>query len=212
MMNNVIDKHGIFERLGSEGPVLMELGCGPRKRNARAIGIDALDFPCVDIVGDVYDVLQRFSAGSVDEVYAYHFIEHVDDINKLMRELSRIMKADGLIEFVAPHFSNPYFYSDPTHRSLFGLYTFCYFSVDSPFQRAVPTYQKDILFRLERADLIFKSSRPFYIRYAMKSLIGKLFNSCSYMKEFYEENLCYLFPCYEIRYRLHRIAAPKEQA
>jgi ubiquinone/menaquinone biosynthesis C-methylase UbiE len=136
----------------------------------------------------------------------------VDDINGLMLELFRVLKPDGRAEFVAPHFSNPYFYSDPTHRRYFGLYTFCYFSAGSPFRRTVPAYQKELSFRLERVDLLFKSARPFYVRYALKSLVGKLFNSCYYMKELYEENFCYLFPCYEIRYRLRRIETTRVHA
>jgi len=209
-MNNVIDKHGLLRKQIIPDPLVLELGCGSRKRTAGAIGIDALDYPDVDIVGEVYDVLRQFPSGCVNQVYAYHFIEHVDDIDKLMVELSRVLKPDGLVEFVAPHFSSPYFYSDPTHRSFFGLYTFCYLSVGSPFRRKVPTYQKNLPFKLERVDLRFKSPRPFFIRYALKTFIGKFFNSCNFMKELYEENFCYLFPCYEICYQLRRLEAETE--
>lgn len=204
-MSNVIDKHGFLEKLNSFSPIILELGCGSRKRNASALGIDALDYPTVDIVGDVYDVLQQFPSSRVDEVYACHFIEHVDDINKLMSELTRVIKPGGLVEFIAPHFSNPYYYSDPTHRNFFGLYTFCYFSSGSPFRRMVPTYQKVLSFKLESVELRFKSASTFYIRYLLKSIIGKIFNSSSYMKELFEENFCYIFPCYEICYRLRRV-------
>jgi SAM-dependent methyltransferase len=210
-MSKIIDKFGLIENSSHSSPLVLELGCGPRKRTAGAIGIDVLDYPGVDLVGDVYDVLRKFLAGCVDEVYAYHFIEHVDDVNKLMSELSRVLKPNGLVEFIAPHFSNPYFYSDATHRSFFGLYTFCYLSVDSPFWCKVPTYKKDLFFKLERVDLRFKSARPFFIRCVLKSLIGKIFNSCNYMKELYEENLCYLFPCYEVCYRLRRVEVLTEQ-
>jgi len=204
-VGNIIDKIGLLQNFTYSSPLVLELGCGPRKRISGAIGIDALDYPGVDLVGDVFDVLRQFASGCVDQVYAYHFIEHIDDVHLLMSELSRIVKVYGVVEFVAPHFSNPYFYSDPTHRCFFGLYTFCYLSIGSPFSRQVPAYQKDLLFRLECADLRFKSAKPFYVRYALKLLIGKIFNSCNYMKEFYEENLCYIFPCYEICYRLRRV-------
>ena len=203
-MSGVIDRRGLLNNLPSTTPLLLELGCGSRKRNAVAVGIDVLDYPEVDLVGDIYDVLRKIPSGCVDEVYGNHFIEHVSDIYLLMSELSRVMKANGVVEFIAPHFSNPYFYSDPTHRGFFGLYTFCYLSSNSPFARQVPTYQNALLFRLERVDLRFKSPRPFFVRYALKSAIGRIFNSSSYMKELYEENFCYLFPCYEICYRLRR--------
>lgn len=201
----VVDKKNYFSKINSESRIELELGCGSRKRNKAAIGIDMLDYPDVDIVGDIYDVLALFQNQSIDIVYAYHFIEHVESIGNLMSELFRILKPNGLIDFVAPHFSNPYFYSDPTHRSFFGLYTFCYFSIYSPFSRQVPAYQNESMFKLESVDLRFKSDPPFYIRYGLKMIIGKIFNSCYYMKELYEENFCYLMPCYEVCYKLRRI-------
>ncbi len=182
----------------------LELGCGNRKRHRQAIGIDMLDYPDVGIVGDIYEALALFPDQSVDAVYSYHFVEHIPDVPKLLLELARIVKSRGLVEFVAPHFSNPYFYSDPTHRSFFGLYTFCYFADKSPFSREVPTYGNTINFGIDGIDLIFKSARPFIIRYGIKKVIGSLFNSCIFMKELYEENFSHIFPCYEVRYILKR--------
>lgn len=200
----MIDKHDVMKDLGKGGPVVLELGCGNRKRNRQAIGVDMLDYPDVDIVGDVYEVLASFPTQSVDAVYSYHFVEHVPDVRKLLSELARIVKPNGYVEFVAPHFSSPYFYSDPTHRIFFGLYTFCYFANRSPFARHVPTYGYKTEFKIAKVDLIFKSARPFYFRYGIKRVVGSIFNSCNFMKELYEENFCYLFPCYEVRYILQR--------
>jgi SAM-dependent methyltransferase len=194
-----------IDSLISQGkPIILELGCGNRKRNTGAIGIDMLDYPAVDIVGDVYAVLHSFPDGSVDQVQSHHFIEHVSDVPRLLAELARIVKPNGTVLFVAPHFSNPYFYSDPTHRSFFGLYTFCYYSSGSPFSRQVPTYGYKLDFRIENVDLGFKSASPFLGRHGFKRFIGFVFNSCTYMKELYEENFCYIFPCYEVKYVLCR--------
>jgi SAM-dependent methyltransferase len=200
----VVDKHNLLDRLLQSKHTVVEMGCGQKKRHAGAIGIDALDYPCVDIVGDVYEILANFPSASVDEVYSFHFIEHVADVPKLLAELARIVKPSGKVEFVAPHFSNPYFYSDPTHRSFFGLYTFCYYTSESPFARWVPSYGYQTRFSLIAVDLVFKSGRPFYIRHGIKRAIGSFFNSCTYLKELYEENFCYLFPCFELKYQLRR--------
>ena len=200
----LIDKKNILPTADSISKIELELGCGNSKRNRQAIGIDMLDYPDVDIVGDVYEVLASFPTKSVDAVYSYHFVEHVPDVPKLLAELARIVKPNGYVEFVAPHFSNPYFYSDPTHHSCFGLYTFCYFASKSPFSRHVPTYGNKPEFKITEVDLVFKSPRPFIVRYGIKRLIGSLFNSCNYLKELYEENFCFLFPCYEVRYILRR--------
>jgi len=199
-----LDKKNFLMKINNFPMVELELGCGENKRNQHAIGIDALDYPDVDIVGDIYQVLAAFPTQSVDAVYSYHFVEHVPDVPKLLAELARVIKPNGIVEFVAPHFSNPYFYSDPTHRSFFGLYTFCYFACKSPFSRQVPTYGHKLEFNIIKVDLVFKSARPFIFRYGVKRLFGVLFNSCNYLKELYEENLCYLFPCYEVRYILKR--------
>jgi ubiquinone/menaquinone biosynthesis C-methylase UbiE len=201
----VNDKNNLIPLLSTLESLSIELGCGANKRHANAVGIDALDYPCVNIVGDIYEVLAQFPSGSVDVVYSYHFVEHVENLNRLLAELSRIVKIGGYVEVVAPHFSNPYFYSDPTHRSFFGLYTFNYFSANSTFKRKVPTYQEKLNFKLDQVDLIFKSSPPFYLRHILKKTIGSFFNSCNYMKELYEENFCYLFPCFEVKYKLKRV-------
>jgi len=184
--------------------VKLELGCGEHKKIPDAIGIDALNYPGVDIVGDIFEVLRAFPATSVDAIYSFHFFEHIADLSALLDEMSRVLKTGGKLEIVVPHFSNPYFYSDPTHKTFFGLYTFCYFSSNTLFSRQVPTYGKAIEFELVAADLIFKSTRPFIVRHGIKKLFGKVFNCCIYMKEFYEENLCFLFPCYEIKYQLRK--------
>ncbi len=199
-----IDKKNVFRALRDIGYIELELGCGNNKRNQKAFGIDMLDYPDVDIVGDIYEVLAQFPSQSVDLVSSYHFVEHVPDVAMLLSELGRIVKPNGYVEFTVPHFSNPYFYSDPTHRNFFGLYTFCYYANTSFFSRKVPTYDYKVDFSLINVDLAFKSPQPFVFRYGLKRLIGSFFNSCIYMKEFYEENLCYLFPCYEIHYILRR--------
>lgn len=202
---SVLDKRNLLQGLSGFEPVALELGCGANKRIKNAIGIDAIDYACVDIVGDAMAVLKCFPVGSVTAVYSYHFFEHLPDVADMLDELARVMKPGGRLEVVVPHFSNPYFYSDYTHKSFFGLYTFSYLACEQMFKNRVPTYNKKQSFSLAELSLGFKSPRPFYGRYIFKKLIGTIFNSCPYLQEFYEENLCYLFPCYEIKYVLVRI-------
>ena len=203
-MTKIIDKKNIIKNIKSSDSLVIDLGCGSRKRNPQSVGIDILDYPEVDIVGDVVCVLQQFPDSCVSAVFAHHFIEHLIELDTLMNELERVVKVDGVIDFVAPHFSNPYFYSDPTHRAFFGLYTFCYLTDNSMFSRSVPTYQNKSTFIIERVELIFKSTRPFYFRHIIKRFVGAIFNSCNYLKEFYEENISSIFPCYEVRYILRK--------
>lgn len=121
-----------------------------------------------------------------------------------MTELTRILKSGAILKVVVPHFSNPYFYSDYTHRSFFGLYTFCYLTNNTMFKRKVPHYDVVLNMSINQVKLIFKSFRPFYFRWGLKRLLQAIFNLNVYTMEFYEENLCYIFPCYEIEYTLTR--------
>lgn len=196
------DKRNVIAEIHRLDKVKLELGCGERKRIQDSIGIDALDYPCVDIVGDVLEVLKHIPDASVQAIHAFHFMEHVEDLETLLSEIERIMLEDGTLEIVVPHFSNPYFYSDYTHRKHFGLYTLSYFARNSFFKRRVPSYQKKQCLELRAVTLNFKSSPPFYFRHLVKRLITMVVNMTNSTKEFYEENLCYIFPCYEIRYCL----------
>lgn len=196
------DKHHILKNIHVPGEMVLELGCGSRKHHKDAVGIDILDYDDVDIQGDVHSVLKEIPDNRIAAVYAYHFFEHVDDLKGLIREIERILQNDGRLEVVVPHFSNPYFYSDYTHTTHFGLYSFSYFARDDIFSRKVPRYQERTLFILEEVGLVFKSPRPFYIRWAIKKTFQFIFNLNTYLKELYEEFFCYLVPCYEIRYTL----------
>jgi hypothetical protein len=123
----------------------------------------------------------------------------------MLDAMSRLLTELGEIEIIVPHFAHPYFHSDPTHHGPgFGLYTMSYYARDPLFRRQVPGYVRRESLRLKRVDLRFKAARPFYGRYAVKRAIGAIFNSCRYMQELWEESLCYVFPCYEIRYVLVR--------
>lgn len=198
----IIDKKSVLLNIHAEKNVKLELGCGSKKQHDDAIGIDALDYPCVDIVGDIFDVLKKIPDETIHEIYSYHFFEHIDDLSKLVNELERVLVKKGKLKVVVPHFSNPYYYSDYTHKSQFGLYTFSYFAVDKILSRRVPTYEKSPVFNLIKVNLIFKSPRPFYFRWLYKKILQYVFNMNNYMKELYEENFCYFFPCYEIQYEM----------
>jgi ubiquinone/menaquinone biosynthesis C-methylase UbiE len=203
--SRVVDRQGLLARLAEREHVEIELGCGASKRNPQAIGVDALELPGVDLVGDAFDVLAALPASSVDRASSYHFFEHVDDLPRLLDELARVMKRGGELVVVTPHFSNPYFYSDYTHRRTFGLYTFAYLAKCELFARAVPSYGVSPRFEVVDVRLGFRSARQFPVRYGIKRAIGSVVNLTRWTKEFWEENLCWLFPCYEVECRLRRL-------
>ncbi len=197
---SLTDKSRAIERLHQGQCTALELGCGPRKRHAGAIGIDRLDYVGVDLVGDVLEALRSLPSACVQSVYAYHFFEHVADLPPLLEEVARVLRPNGCLDVEVPHFANPYFYSDPTHVKFFGLYTFSYLSKDDLFHRRVPQYGRRPIFELVDVRLDFDS--PFLLRGMVKRALGSLFNLTRWLQEFYEENLCYVFPCYQLHFSL----------
>lgn len=183
--------------LNSSSPLIVELGCGPTKHEGR-IGIDRLDLPGVSIVADLEQGLPFFPDNSVDIIYSKSFLEHINNLEGLMHDIWRILKPTGRKKLFVPHFSNPYYYSDYTHTRFFGLYSFQYFSkYHSPYKRQVPTFYHDFSFQVESLSLVFRS--PWRSRRIIKRMAQKLFNLNPWCQEFYEENLCYLIPCYGIQ-------------
>ena len=186
-----INLKGIIE---SGEKVAIELGCGKKKKMGY-IGIDQKDFPNVDIVTDLEEGLAFLPDNSVDEIHCKSVLEHIINFEQLMREMIRVLKNQGKAHIFVPHFSNPYYYSDYTHKRFFGLYTFYYF-VDPEHQlkRKVPNFYSDIRIKILSQRLIFKS--PFWLRRQLKKLLSFIFNAHRSLSEFYEENLCHIFPCY----------------
>ena len=192
----------------SRRPLKLELGCGANKRDSDAVGIDLLNLDGVDIVGDVLGVLHSIPGSSVRSIYSAHFMEHVDDPWLILAEAARVLEYGGEFRAVIPHFSNPAFYSDPTHRAYFGLYTFGYWVMETPFSRSVPHYRKPLPMRLVSARHVFKSSRPFYARHAIKKALSFWVGLNNWSSEFYEEHLCWIMPAYEIDFVLRKVDVP----
>ena len=184
------------EALKSDAPVIVELGCGRKKKQGR-ITVDKLDLPNVDIVADLEDGLSFLPDNSIDRIHSRSVFAHIENFENLMREIVRVLKKDGTAHIFVPHFSNPYYYSDYTHTTFFGLYTFYYF-VDTKHQlkRKIPNFYTDIRINILSQRLVFTS--PFWFTRQIKKLAGLLFNCHRSLQEFYEENLCYIFPCYGI--------------
>ena len=173
-------------------PIIIELGCGDKKKPNR-IGIDRVDLPGVDIVTNLEQGLSFLPDSCVDELHCRSVLEHIENFESLLAEIVRVLKPDGTAHIYVPHFSNPYYYSDYTHKRPFGLYTFYYF-VESQKQlrRKVPTFYSDIRIEITSIKLVFRS--PFWLCCRLKKLFGRIINSCTRLQEHYEQGLCYTVP------------------
>ena len=193
----------IAEKIQKNERIVIELGCGPNKI-AGAIGVDKYQGEAVDIIADIEKGLPFLPDNSVDELFSRHLLEHIENLEPLIREIFRVLKPGGIHRVIVPHFSNPHFYSDYTHRRFFGLYTFDYFADDaSKLKRKVPSFYNDLQFHITKRYLRFYSTK--HLRNFRRSIVAKWVNRSSHAQERYEESYCYLYPCQEIHFEMTKI-------
>lgn len=102
---------------------VLDIGCGTNKIPG-AIGMDVNPRSAADMIHDLDDVPYPFADNQFDEVIGGHVIEHVRDPMAVVAELHRITRPGGLIKLVAPHWTNPDFATDLTHRNHINSYSF----------------------------------------------------------------------------------------
>jgi SAM-dependent methyltransferase len=192
----------LLEELARRKRVVIELGCGPNPSND-IIGIDHLPLEGVHYVANLEDGLKMIPDNSIDEIRSRHFLEHIQNFDALMKDIHRTLKPGGVHIAIVPHFANPYYYSDYTHKRFFGLYSFDYFS-NSEYQlkRKVPSFYGNIRFRIIKRKIIFKAPE-FPIRNFFKSrILQPIFNMNLFMTELYEGSFCFTFPPQEIEFEM----------
>lgn len=134
----------------------VDLGCGKRKRPG-SIGLDIARIPgSVDVMGDV--MRTPFRDSSVSRVFAWHLVEHMDDLPALMAEVWRICRPGALVYFRFPHASATHSaWTDPTHRRGLTLETFDYFDRQT-LSGGMFGYYHQAPFRVVRRRLTFSAN------------------------------------------------------
>lgn len=182
--------------------VVLELGCGPNPPKD-VIGIDALNLEGVSYVANLEEGLKIVPDNSVDEIRSSHFLEHIDNFGLMMQEIHRVLKPGGKHIAIVPHFANPYYYSDYTHKRFFGFYTFDYFSrTENMLQRKVPDFYGTVKFKVTKRKIIFKSPDFKYRSFFKRRILQPLFNYNTFMQELYEGSFCFDFPPHEIQFEM----------
>lgn len=114
----------------------VNLGCGKDVRPGW-VNVDRHPFPGVTVADAERDSLP-FPDGSVDVVYASHFLEHVFDLERVIREVHRILKPDGIFEVRVPHGLKSLY--DPWHQHAFNLATFDRFTREDLGLQSAPFF------------------------------------------------------------------------
>lgn len=161
--------------------------------------VDLIELPGTDIMADLNKPLEILPDNSVESIVSRGSFEHIRNFVGLMVEIHRICVNNADIKTVVPHFSNPYYYSDPTHVQPFGLYTMHYF-MDESLQRGrkVPSYYTSVRFKVEKIHIQFYREK--LIDKFLEPIVSRLVNINIHTQDIYERRFCYLYPAWQIKY------------
>jgi SAM-dependent methyltransferase len=176
----------------TESPILdaiLDVGCGTRKAEPNAVGIDVSPRSAADIVWDLDEFPWPLETDRFDRIYMSHIIEHVRDVNRTMAEIHRVGRNGADVFVVTPHFSSHNSYTDPTHvRHLAGR-SFQYFTGED----FASFTGSNVRFSIEGLDLTFGKN------FVLDGVGGWLARR---NLEWYERHAAWIFPAQDIRCHL----------
>ena len=171
----------------------LDIGCGQSKREG-FVGIDILDFECVDIVHDINKLPFPFEDNSVDEIVMDNVLEHLIDPIKTLEELYRICKNSATLHIHVPYFRSFYSTIDPTHRNFFGVNYFNYFDPTHVFQQKYQYFNAKFIVKEITFDMEWSNSKNILHRF-----IKYVANKRPYT---YEARLSHLYPLNSLYFKL----------
>jgi SAM-dependent methyltransferase len=171
------------------GGEVLDIGCGKRKVEPEAFGIDV----SADSVADVVWNLDRYPWPLEDNrfarVYMSHIIEHLEDPVRAMEEVWRVARDRADVFIVTPHFSSHNSYTDPTHKRHLAARSFEYFTgKDFPSFSGSP-----FCFDIVTVELTFGGN--FLLDNMGRFLARRSLN-------WYERHAAWIFPALDIRCQL----------
>ena len=105
--------------------------------------------------------LKSYYESCVEEIRAYHILEHITNLKDLLNDCWEMLSATGLREIVVPRFPHISAVADPTHVRYFVSATFMYFSYSSEFSELYGFKPWAIRYMEERDDIIFCVMVPY---------------------------------------------------
>ena len=118
-------------------PRSLNVGCGQdirREIGGAWVNMDIAALPGVDLVHDIQTTPWPFEDASFDHVRCEMILEHIEYI-PVMQEIHRILKPGGTVYIVVPHFTSRNNFIDPTHKKLFSIRTFEFFTKGNAYGR-----------------------------------------------------------------------------
>jgi SAM-dependent methyltransferase len=108
----------------------LNIGCGKRSVPG-TFGVDVVALAGVDVVADFDGVALPFAADTIDKIHAYHVLEHMRELERVMEEIHRVCRNGARVVIEVPYFSCVGAFGDPTHKRFFAYETFRFWSAET---------------------------------------------------------------------------------
>ena len=170
----------------------LNLGCGNDKRKGY-VNVDASKQVNPDKVWDLEKTPLPFKDNSIDEIMAFHVLEHIHNFIPLMHEFHRICKPGALLRIRTPFYSTWGQFNDPTHVRFFSPSTFNYFNKWKNYSHQVGAERE--MFRARKIKINFGIGRAKILNWFMNPIINL-------SQEFYCRFFAFIIPASEMQYEL----------
>ncbi|CAN5730849.1 hypothetical protein BH24ACI2_BH24ACI2_08080 [soil metagenome] len=178
---------------------ILDVGCGSNKYEG-AIGLDNNPRTAADVIHDLGEVPCPFEDNEFDLIISRHVVEHIPDVMAFITELYRITKNGGRIKLVTPHYTNPDWANDPTHRNHFNSYSFNTFMPERQvFDFYTEVKLKPITTYVSLANLWRSLGIEFFVNLDKKSPFLR------FTRKFWEQYLSYIFRGKELHFKFEVI-------
>lgn len=171
--------------------MILSVGCGERSPQEGIVRLDISPAVKPDIVWDLNNYPYPLKDSFFDEIECLDVIEHVQDIPKTLEQFHRILKANGVLKIITPHFSCANAYIDPTHRYHLSYFSFDYFCPGHKL-----AYYSSSQYRIKYRHLQFQGGR------FARSIVSRLANK---FPQSYEQRWSWIFPAWFIHIELEAI-------
>ncbi|HUA61532.1 MAG TPA: class I SAM-dependent methyltransferase [Verrucomicrobiae bacterium] len=169
--------------------MVLDIGCGTRKIEADAVGIDISPDSAADHVWNLDVYPWPLEDNRFTRIHMSHVIEHLDDPMRAMAEVHRVARDGADVFIVTPHFSSHNSYVDPTHKRHLAAGSFVYLTgQDFPSFRGAP-----FAFEIVRVELTFGGN-------LVLDNLGRALAGMSL--RWYERHAAWVFPAQDIRCHL----------
>lgn len=184
---------------------ILDVGCGANKFEG-AIGLDNNPRTAADVIHDLGEIPYPFSDNEFDLIVSRHVVEHVPDVMAFMTELYRITKNGGRIRLVTPHYTNPDWATDPTHRNHFNSYSFNTFTERQVFDFYTQVRLKPVKNYVSLLNLWKVFGIEFVVNLDQKNPAFR------FTRKFWEHYLSYIFRGKELHFEFEVVKKEKLDA